>query len=78
MPMKQGQAIGGDAMRMCTSAAPARRSSSMIRREVVPRTIESSTSATRLPSSTCRMGLNLSLMPDSRSRWVGWMKVRVM
>ncbi len=40
--------------------------------------MESSTSTTRLPSSTWRIGLNFSRIPASRSRWFGWMKVRVM
>ena len=40
--------------------------------------MESSTSTTRLPSRTWRIGLNFSRIPASRSRWLGWMKVRVM
>ena len=68
--------IGGDETRRCTSRAPASRSSETILRVVVPRTIESSTTITRLPSSTCGSGLNLSRRPTSRSSWFGWMKVR--
>ena len=43
--------VGGLEMRMCTSAAPALRTISTIFTEVVPRTMESSTSTTRLPFS---------------------------
>ena len=49
--------VGGLAMRKCTSAAPASRTISTIFFEVVPRTMESSTSTTRLPSSMARLAL---------------------
>ena len=52
---------------MCTSVAPARRSISTTRGVVVPRTIESSTTTTRLPSSTSRSGLNFRRTPRSRT-----------
>ena len=78
MPMKQGHWMGGLLIRMWTAFVPARRNSSTIFRLVVPRTIESSTSTTRLPSRISRRGLNFSLMPMLRNRWFGWMKVRVM
>ena len=45
----RGQAVGGLAMRKCTSAAPASRIISLILRDVVPRTTLSSTNITRLP-----------------------------
>jgi hypothetical protein len=44
--------------------------------EVVPRTIESSISTTRLPSSMARLGLCFMRTPNSRTPCVGWMKVR--
>jgi len=63
-------------MRMCTSAAPAPRSIATIWRVVLPRTIESSTTTTRLPATTSGSGLNLSRNPWRRSSWPGWMNVR--
>ena len=45
-------------------------------RWVLPRTIESSTTTTRLPRMTDSRALSLSLMPSWRSVWLGWMKVR--
>ena len=50
----------------------------MIRREVVPRTIESSTAISRLPLIERGSGLSFSITPASRSDWSGWMKVRLM
>jgi hypothetical protein len=47
-------------------------------REVVPRTMESSTSTTRFPSSTSRTGLSLRRTPKWRMLWVGSMNVRPM
>lgn len=44
--------MGGLEMRMCTSVAPASLSSRTILDDVVPRTIESSTTTTRLPFRT--------------------------
>ena len=46
-----------------------------ILRVVEPRTIESSTTTTRLPA-TSASGLNFALTPCSRSAWSGWMNVR--
>ena len=48
-------------MRRCTSRAPAALSILTIFREVVPRTIESSTTTTRLPLSTCAHRRQLQL-----------------
>ena len=53
-------------MRMCTSRAPAARSMVTILRLVVPRTIESSTTTTRLPSSTSRCALSFTFTPKWR------------
>ena len=50
----------------------------MVRRQVVPRTMESSISTTRLPSTTERMGFSLMLTSFSRMAWVGEMNVRPM
>jgi hypothetical protein len=58
MPKKQGWQMGGAVMRMCTSRAPARRSISTTLGVVVPRTMESSTTTSRLPSRISRRGLN--------------------
>ena len=77
-PMKQGYRIGGLDTRRWTSRAPARRRTSMIRREVVPRTIESSTAMILLPFSERRSGFSFRMTPASRRDWSGWMKVRLM
>jgi len=45
-----------------------------ILRLVVPRTIESSTSTTRLPSIRCRTGFSFSFTPKSRMAWLGSMR----
>ena len=44
--------------------------------DVVPRTIESSTSTMRLPSTTSRTGFNLTLTPKWRIDCLGSMNVR--
>ena len=43
---------------------------------VFPRTIESSTTTTRLPATISGSGLNFIRRPCLRSSWPGWMKVR--
>ena len=63
-------------MRRCTSRAPAARIILTILREVVPRTMESSTTTTRLPASTSRTGDSFSLTPKWRIDCDGSMKVR--
>ncbi len=63
-------------MRMWISRAPAERIMPMILREVVPRTMESSTTTTRLPASTSRTGESLSFTPKCRIDCEGSMKVR--
>ena len=50
---------GGEEMRRCTSLAPARRIDATMRAQVVPRTMESSTSTTRFPSTAARRGVQL-------------------
>ena len=53
--------MGGEETRMCTSSAPAARTISTILRLVVPRTMESSTSTTRLPCERRPVGAVLQL-----------------
>ena len=61
---------------MCTSRAPACRIMATSLRLVVPRTIESSTTTTRLPVSTSRSAFSLTLTPKCRIELEGSMKVR--
>ena len=68
--------MGGEEMRKWTSRAPASRIIRTILTLVVPRTIESSISTTRLPATTARLALCFMRTPSSRIDWVGWMKVR--
>ena len=68
--------MGGALMRMCTSRAPASRSIFTILRLVVPRTIESSMTTTRLPRSTSRTGLSFRRTPKWRIDDCGSMNVR--
>ena len=68
--------MGGEAIRKCTSLAPASRIMRTILTEVVPRTSESSISTMRLPAITARLALCFMRTPSSRIDWVGWMKVR--
>ncbi len=75
MPKKHGHLTGGDEIRMWTSAAPASRSIRTRARWVLPRTIESSTTTSRLPWMTSLSGLSFSRMPSWRMVWDGWMKV---
>ena len=56
--------------------APASRTICTIFSEVVPRTIESSISTTRLPFSTALLALCFSFTPMWRMASVGSMKVR--
>ena len=50
----------------------------MMRLEVVPRTIESSTAISRFPLIDRGSGLSFSITPASRSDWSGCMNVRLM
>ena len=75
---RYGPTVGGELMRMWTSVAPADRIMPTIFREVVPRTIESSTTTTRLPARTSRTGESLSFTPKCRICCEGSMKVRPM
>ena len=68
MPKKQGEIMGGAAMRTCISRAPAFFSIDTTGPFVVPRTMLSSTSTTRRPSSISGSGLNFSRTPISRMR----------
>ncbi len=61
---------------MCTSAAPAARTISTIFRLVVPRTMLSSTSTTRLPCSASRFAECFSFTPRCLICSVGSMNVR--
>ena len=63
---------------MWTSLAPALRIMRTILRLVVPRTMESSTRITRLPSSRLRTAFSFSFTPKSRTDCSGSMKVRPM
>ncbi len=68
--------MGGEEIRRWTSRAPASRTICTIFREVVPRTIESSTSTTRRPAITPRTGLSFTFTPKFRIVCFGSMKVR--
>ena len=68
--------MGGALIRTWTSFAPARRSSPTICLVVVPRTIESSTTISRLSRTISRRGESLTLTPRWRIAWEGWMNVR--
>ena len=70
--------MGGLAMRRCTSVAPASRSIRTMRREVVPRTTESSMSTIRWPRTMDLTAESFIRTPFSRSACEGWMKVRAM
>ena len=61
---------GGADTRKWTSAAPASRSSLMMRAEVVPRTMESSTSTTRLPFTVLDTTFSLMRTLFSRCFWL--------
>ena len=65
-------------IRRCTSAAPASRSMATTARVVVPRTIESSTTTSRLPSMFSRSGLSFMRTAIARISWLGAMNVRPM
>src|SRR5438093_1277854 len=64
-------------MRTCTSLAPAARTILTIFRLVVPRTIESSTRMTRLPSRILLTGFSFTFTPKCRIDDCGWMKVKL-
>ncbi len=65
-------------MRRCTSAAPASRSMRMTERCVVPRTMESSTTTSRLPAMASVSGFSLRRTASARAPWSGAMKERPM
>ena len=68
--------MGGQLIRMCTSAAPAALIIDTILRLVVPRTMESSTSTTRCPSRMLRTVFSFTFTLNARIDCCGWMKVR--
>ena len=72
------QRWGGDMIRRWTSAAPDWRSMATTARVVVPRTMESSTTTSRLPSMFSRSGLSFIRTAMSRISWLGAMNVRPM
>ena len=68
--------MGGEEMRTWISAAPASRSIRTSARWVLPRTMESSTTTSRLPATTDFSGLSFRRMPSWRIVSEGWMNVR--
>ena len=68
--------MGGLEIRTWISFAPASRTMLTILRDVVPRTMESSMSTTRLPSRISRTGFSLMRTPKERMDCFGSMKVR--
>ena len=60
---------GADTIK-CTSVAPASRSNLMMRADVVPRTMESSTSTTRLPLTVLETTFSLMRTLFSRCFWL--------
>ena len=74
---KQGDTVGGQLMRRCTSLAPDARTILTILRLVVPRTRESSISTTRLPAKNAASPVfNFTFTPKWRIDCAGSMKVR--
>ena len=67
----RGRSVGGAEIRRWTSRAPAARTMRTILREVVPRTIESSISTTRLPSRISLDRVELDLDAET-SGWTAW------
>ena len=65
-------------MRRCTSRAPASRSIRTSCFWVVPRTMESSTTTSRLPAMFSRRGLSFIRTASARISWLGAMKLRPM
>ena len=65
-------------IRRCTSSAPASRSICTSAFCVVPRTIESSTTTTRLPARFSRSGFSFMRTARARSSCDGAMNVRPM
>ncbi len=75
-PKWQGWRMGGQEIRRWISLAPASRICFIFSRVVVPRTIESSTTTTRLPATISATTLSFRRTAARRSCWVGLMKVR--
>src|SRR5579875_763365 len=75
-PVKAGETVGGQLMRIWTSLAPASLTIRTILRLVVPRMRESSTRTTRFPAKRLRTGFSFSFTPRSRLACVGSINVR--
>ena len=71
VPKKHSLMNGGEEIRICISVAPACRSSFTTLAEVVPRTILSSMSTTRLPFTVSLSAFSLIFTEFSRMPWVG-------
>ena len=78
MPYTLAKRTGGAAEAKYTFLAPASRAMLTISREVVPRTIESSTSSTTLSLNSMPTGLSFWRTLFLRMAWPGMMKVRPM
>ena len=64
--------IGGHAIRICTSLAPASSKQRVLSRSCVPRTIESSQKRTRLPRSREELWMSFIFATNSRvACWEG-------
>jgi len=63
---------------MCTSFAPASRKLLTRAREVVPRTMESSTTTTRFPATISLIRFSFTRTSKSRMSWLGCKNVRPM
>ena len=78
MPYTLGKRTGGAAEAKYTFCAPASRAIITISRDVVPRTIESSTSSTTLSLNSMPTGFNFWRTLFLRIAWPGMMNVRPM
>ncbi len=78
MPYTLGYFTAGAAEAKYTLRAPASRAIWMISWQVVPRTMESSTSSTFLPENSSSMALSFWRTDFRRCCWPGMMKVRPM
>ena len=78
MPYTFWKRTGGDADAKYTLRAPAFRAICTMRFDVVPRTIESSTSSTTLPLNSTSTVLSLWRTDRIRIAWPGMMNVRPM
>ena len=72
----QGKIRAGQASRTCTSRAPMSNSERTLSLSWVPRTMESSQSISRRPSTSRRTGISFILATRSRMAWSWGMKLR--